>query len=385
MYTRFGDNDIVTRQAAELVTSTWTNNTNNLNEPWTSSLAGPYHPEFTTATSSGHFFISIWNKESASAGVTNSDAEVQYTISYGHRAGSGSPDFTNDTGSFGLGASRVIYNQYRQLHYNDDSQYFQFGNYTPDHIYVINVNRARYKQRLTLGSLSLNISAATAGVNDQETVHLTDDSVTAGAPAGNSISLGPYYNIVSGTKGIVQAGTTAGQQVTSASSGGAGATTAGSMTNAGYGFFYPQAGLIILNAEAFSASQFTTPGVNDNGIRPDINIGGPAANTDKNHQRLWNAISAAGHFIVDTTEEINSQFYFARARNNQFNYSNNDSFIDGTNKAIRFETMKNNPKVFITTVGLYNDRFELLAVVKLSQPVAKDFTKEALIRVKLDF
>ena len=30
MYTRFGDNDIVTRQAQELVTSTWTNNTNNL-------------------------------------------------------------------------------------------------------------------------------------------------------------------------------------------------------------------------------------------------------------------------------------------------------------------------------------------------------------------
>ena len=30
MYTRFGDNDIVTRQAQELVTSTWTNNVNNL-------------------------------------------------------------------------------------------------------------------------------------------------------------------------------------------------------------------------------------------------------------------------------------------------------------------------------------------------------------------
>ena len=28
---------------------------------------------------------------------------------------------------------------------------------------------------------------------------------------------------------------------------------------------------------------------------------------------------------------------------------------------------------------------ELLAVAKLSQPVAKDFTKEALIRVKLDY
>ena len=37
------------------------------------------------------------------------------------------------------------------------------------------------------------------------------------------------------------------------------------------------------------------------------------------------------------------------------------------------------------TGGLYNDSNELLAVAKLSQPVAKDFTKEALIRVKLDY
>ena len=45
----------------------------------------------------------------------------------------------------------------------------------------------------------------------------------------------------------------------------------------------------------------------------------------------------------------------------------------------------NNPQVYITTVGLYNDTNELLAVAKLSRPLLKDFTKEALIRVKLDF
>ena len=47
--------------------------------------------------------------------------------------------------------------------------------------------------------------------------------------------------------------------------------------------------------------------------------------------------------------------------------------------------MANNPKVYITTVGLYNDANELLAVAKLSQPLSKDFTKEALIRIKLDY
>ena len=47
--------------------------------------------------------------------------------------------------------------------------------------------------------------------------------------------------------------------------------------------------------------------------------------------------------------------------------------------------MANNPKVFITTVGLYNDANELLATAKLSQPLAKDFTKESLVRIKLDY
>jgi hypothetical protein len=91
-----------------------------------------------------------------------------------------------------------------------------------------------------------------------------------------------------------------------------------------------------------------------------------------------------GTFIVDTEETINSTYYFVRAKNSDFNYTNNESFTDA-NSRILHSTMQYNPKVFITTVGLYNNASELVAVAKLSQPVAKDFTKEALIRVKLDY
>ena len=359
MYTRFQDNDIVTRQAAELVTSTWSNNTNNLTVGFTSSAQA----DFSTATSSGHFFIEVLDKASS-----DTTAEVQYALSYGNRHGSGSPDFTNDTGSFGLGASRVIYNQYRQLMFNDDTKNFTFGSHTPDDIFVININRSRYKQRLTLGSLNLVISGSGKGKVTQTEIHLTDDSVTNGV-AGTSVSLGPYYNIVSGSSGVLL-----GTQTSQLTLNGDAAT---------YGLFFPESGIIILNGNAFESGS----------LAPDRNPG-ITSNTDKNHEVLLRHISEVGNstpgnnntgsFIVDTTEEINSQFYFARARNDQFNYTNNESFVDA-NSNIRFETMKLNPKVFITTVGLYNDAFELLAIAKLSQPVAKDFTKEALIRVKLDY
>ena len=48
-------------------------------------------------------------------------------------------------------------------------------------------------------------------------------------------------------------------------------------------------------------------------------------------------------------------------------------------------TFFKDPKVYITTVGLFNDSNELLAVAKLSQPVLKSYSREALIKVTLDF
>ena len=47
--------------------------------------------------------------------------------------------------------------------------------------------------------------------------------------------------------------------------------------------------------------------------------------------------------------------------------------------------MIDTPQSYITQVGLFNDNNDLLAVAKLSRPLIKDFTKETLVRVKLDF
>jgi hypothetical protein len=47
--------------------------------------------------------------------------------------------------------------------------------------------------------------------------------------------------------------------------------------------------------------------------------------------------------------------------------------------------MQNDPKVYMTTVGMYNDSNELLAVAKLSKPLLKSFSREAIVKVKLDF
>ena len=71
-------------------------------------------------------------------------------------------------------------------------------------------------------------------------------------------------------------------------------------------------------------------------------------------------------------------------RENEFNYSTNPTITTGSFGDIK-SSFIDNFTPYITTVGLYNDRNELLAVAKLSKPLKKDFTKEALLRVKLDF
>lgn len=94
--------------------------------------------------------------------------------------------------------------------------------------------------------------------------------------------------------------------------------------------------------------------------------------------------------IAKKQEVTKSYIYFVRARNSKFNHSNNPSFVSASaglnyiRPSIRYAD-NNSPITYITTVGLYNDASELLAVGKVSNPIYKSYASEALIKVKVDF
>tara|TARA_R110000744_G_scaffold8858_2_gene28893 strand:- start:3138 stop:4244 length:1107 start_codon:yes stop_codon:yes gene_type:complete len=364
---RFDKSDVRV-QTNKLTTSTWSDNTNNLQSVFTSS-----QQTFSSPTSSKWNYLNVYHKSPDPLDFSNTtidssdDAEIQFACSYGNRLGSGSPDFTNDTGSFGFGASRAVYGQYRQLIYGQESQNFTFGTHTPEDIYVINVNRSRYKNNLSLSTLSLYLSGSSpAGVNNEKRItELTDDSITSNGQAILT-NIGRQFNIVSGSNGVAVGGVI--KQV-----GG----------SASFGLYYPDAGLILLNPDAFDSG--SDDGTED--VYPQLYPGrnqGLSTNTDNNPERLFHAISGGGHFIIDSEEVITSQYYFVRAKNFEFNYTTNPTFQDDKGN-VQFTSMINNPRTYITTVGMYNDNNDLLAVAKMSQPIAKDPTKEALFRIKLDF
>ena len=122
-----------------------------------------------------------------------------------------------------------------------------------------------------------------------------------------------------------------------------------------------------------------------------------ASYTSANNTILYQAISQSATYPASSTvltgsafqlnsqETVSSDYVFVRVNNAEYNYSTNPTFVSGSTGAVLYQTMIYSPQTFVTTVGLYNNNSELLAVAKLSQALVKDFTKEALIRVKLDW
>ena len=135
--------------------------------------------------------------------------------------------------------------------------------------------------------------------------------------------------------------------------------------------------MIILNGSALNAT------LANQGIEIGTALG-TTSSTESNLTKFYNVIKLGDSFKLQSEETVTSNFVFVRVRNSEFNYSTNPSNLTSSGE-LRHDVMINSPQAYITTVGLYNDDNDLLGVAKLSRPLLKDFTKEALVRIKLDY
>ena len=299
-----------------------------------------------TANNTGNFYFEVYHQASPS----NTTARVQFALAYGHKNGLGSIPY--DSSEAGKSPSSTIYGQYRNLVFGDEEQDFTFQGQTSDDIYVITVDRARYKEKLFPGTFNLKL------VSGSNVLHLTDNSNDLSTVS--YVDAGRVFDVVSGSNGS-----------------GYGSTTGYNSAGGSYGKFLPDVGIIILNGTALNSST--------DGVAIQTNFGTTnSAIGMKNMQRIFNVIDAGDAFSLQSEETVSSNFVFVRVRNSEFNYSTNPSNITSSGE-LRHDVMINTPQAYITTVGLYNDNNDLLGVAKLSRPLLKDFTKEALIRIKLDY
>lgn len=76
--------------------------------------------------------------------------------------------------------------------------------------------------------------------------------------------------------------------------------------------------------------------------------------------------------------------YKCTIRENEFNFSQNPSIISGSEGDLYYYASSSYFEPYVTTVGLYNENQDLLAVAKLSQPLPSSTTTDTNIIIKLD-
>ena len=342
-FNRLEADDFVVSAQAQTQTC-WTNNLPVLSSFFTQSNQ--------VSTETGKYYVTVFDQN-----PTGSAAAAQFEIAYGNSTGGGALAF-NQNAAPGVSPASTIYGQYRTLVLEDENSDFVFGGVTGSSIYALSVERSAYKQALFPGSLNLTLSSSIGAGNT--TLKLTDDSNMVNVPTYYGTMRA--YQVISGSDGYSY----------NSGSGGSGYT----VSSGSYGLFLPDIGTVLLNGDALDLNS-----------AEGLNLGTvTTSNTNGNNPlRLLGTIQSGSNFGLNSEETITSDFVFIRARNSEFNYSENPSYISGSTGEVIYDYFINNPQTYITTVGMYNDSNELLAVAKLSKPLNKDFTKESLIRVKLDF
>ena len=359
IYKKFGAIDKVTNRTEIVTSGIWSGDTGSLdvNATYTSSAQ--------VTSVSGKYYIDVYN------GLTSSDAsQVQFSVAYGDAFGYGSPTLAQNDDS--TSPTKATYNQYKNVLLDSSDNYFSVytgstaGGADMTSFYAININRARYKERLDPGNISIDFSGSVRSIT------LIDDS---GGTDENVTTSGRIYNLVSGSLNIGSALTASIKNVTS-------------RNGEGYGLFYPDMGIILLNPNALASIvdiKLAPANSSMTGVYHNISLSGSTYSANSGSVMLLRSLGGGNDFQVRRTENVSTSHYFVRANNREFNFSNNPTFVTGSTGQFVQSLFERDPHVYITTVGLYDDANELLAVAKTSKPIEKSFDKEVAIKVKLDF
>ena len=333
------ENDIVENQRTTISSGLWSGGSSTLTS-------------FFTQSSNGNITGSVLELYNVDPN-TDTSAETQIAVGYANIHGSGSTGNTTKLTTGGR-QTAALYRQFRNviLAPNTDEFSFTGAASSSDDFYFISFQRARQREKIDPGNWELQLTGQMAGKAAK--IQLIDDSGAGLNPTVNEG--GRVFNVVSGS---INDGIN---------------TAAASQPGGGLGLFYPDLGIILLDASQMEAS---------GGLDP----ANPRSSDtfDNRPKAFYNSIKSGSSFQARREEEISSTNYFIRANNKDFNFSSNPTFSTGSDGSLTQGTFFKDPKTFITQVGLYNDDNELLAIAKLSKPLLKSYSREAIIKVKLDF
>jgi hypothetical protein len=366
---------------------------------WASGLGNlkTFHTSSAQSATNRQYYTQVWMTASV-----NSSENDMFTIAYGNIIGRGSKFVAGAVDNYGQlddTPSRAIYSQYSLtcLEEPTNGGFTQFYNKMAknshlaslgwvtasgtvdtfgsriDHFYAISFNRDKYGDKLDPGNFEVNITELN-GTSYPNSLFTGSNVQLAASPglitliddSADNLEIYEYSQKPSTVRNLVS-----------------GSLEAGIYSDNGelhyYGLVYPEYGVIIIDADKLDASSSfnTVIGSNINGENPD---------------KLFTAISGSvtefdKGFVARGVDVKNQQSVFIRVNSTEMNYSNNPTYADSNSRdgTLLNPSFVYNPYVYITTIGLYNDNNDLLAVAKLSQPLQKSFNSEVSITVKLEY
>lgn len=286
------------------------------------------------------------------------DSYHQFDISYCHISGSGSSYIE---GEIDFLPAKSMYKKYMLECFGHTNGKFPFKNgKNGDYFYTIQLDRNQYKEKLDAGNFELalcELSASGNTTNPTSTRFFTliDESKDTKQEVVTSEGIQEYYYITSGSlrDGIYN-----------------------EPTDDAWGIVFPKMGLIVLDGVVLdqSCSFATVTGSVDgqNSKRLFLAISGAA---------VPNSYRPSGSFFARSFETFLTETYFCRADFYEFNTSTNYTYTTGSDGFLKFDYFKSKPNSYITTIGLYNRKKELLAVGKLRNPILKNESKVCTFEV----
>lgn len=250
-------------------------------------------------------------------------------------------------------------------------------------VFVIPFSRLVTKDQIKKGSFSITLGT---GSHHSPFANLARDSrlkiqdLSASEQGGTSPQVGGDY-------GVLYVSSGSNPFATELVPAGHGATAATQDDHLAVGAVFYQAGIAVITGSVFD--QLNTSGSSDflTNVGSNINL-----SQSFSHAMTGSSISAScdgiRHRIADisfnNSTEINSTIYFCRLPVNKFNYSTNPTYTSASQIQVK-DDFSDLPVAYVSTIGLYNTRNELLAVAKLSEPLKKTPQNELTIRVRLDY
>jgi hypothetical protein len=352
---------------------------------WAANL-GELLTFFTSSAQSSDsktYHYEIWSSASLVCGDEN-----MFSVAYGHVAGSGSMGVG---GQIGDTPTRAIYSQYKTMLLEGDptlpaatgapTRFTLANGSSVQHFYAVNISRDRFEDKLDPGNFELVLakmdSAASASAltiaSANNVIRLIDDS------ADTNDSLG-YGGLPSNVRNLVSGSISDGIYNPSAPH--------------YYGLVYSDKGVILLDADVLntSASLGTVTGSNvigNNAFRLYKSISGSGAQgAGYGFSARSVSVKDVTYYYVRVPARLGTSLSNTDAGGNSLPlamYSNNPTYVSSSNNVLTDKSFINDPTVYVTSIGMYDDEGELLAIAKMSKPIKKTLNSELSVTVRLEY